>query len=212
MKIKLYIYVCIFILAILIYCIWHFNKKKFIPYNQEILDNLTDKYPLYMYIPLNKVIFSQSKVNNKLSDGKSMRDYSNDIKQHYKNTNQIDFLNRKVPKAIYLKKMDKFQLKDNRRVVAVIRAFYPKVKYTNEIPDNFYIPLIVHHPNEELTEKKIVDCFKKKSECIKYGKTGSPSNYLEYIIWRSLNSYHDYFPFKITNRVPIISKVILNKN
>ena len=206
MKINLYIYVCIFILAILIYCIWHFNKKKFIPYNQEILDNLTDKYPLYMYIPLNKVIFSQSKVNNKLSDGKSMRDYSNDIKQHYKNTNQIDFLNRKAPNAIYLKEMDKFQLKDNRRVVAAIRAFYPKVKYTNEIPDNFYIPLIIHHPNEELTEKHRVNCFKKKSECRKYGKTGSPSNYLEYIIWRTINSYEDYFPFKITNRIPIISK------
>jgi hypothetical protein len=212
MKNKLYICVCILTILIIIYCIWYFNKKEFIPYNQEILDNLTDKYPLYMYIPLNKVIFSQSKVYKNLSNGESISDYSKNIKQHYKNTNQISFLNHKVPKAIYLKKMDKFQLKDNRRVVAVIKAFYPKVKYTNEIPDKFYIPLIVHHPNEKISEKKIVDCFKKKSECIKYGKTGSPSNYLEYIIWRSINSYDDYFPFKITNRVPIISKVILNKN
>lgn len=206
MKTNLYIYICIFTILLLIYCIWYFNKNKFVPYNQEILNNLTDKYPLYMYVPLNKVIFSQSKVNKKLSDGESMHDYSKRIKHYYNKTNQISFLNHKVPNVIYLNKMDKFQLKDNRRVVAVIRAFYPKVKYTNEIPDNFYIPLIIHHPNEELTEKHRVNCFKKKSECRKYGKTGSPSNYLEYIIWRSINSFDNYFPFKITDRVPIISK------
>ena len=189
-----------------------FNKKEFIPYNQEILDNLTNKHPLYLYVPLNKVIFSQSKVYKKLSDGENISDYSKRIKQHYKNTNQVSFLNHKIPKAIYLKEMNKFQLKDNRRIVAAIKAFYPNVEYTNEIPGKFYIPLIIHHPNEELSKEKIVDCFKKKSECRKYGKTGSPSTYLEYIIWRSLNSYDDYFPFKITNRIPIISKVKPNNN
>lgn len=206
MKNKLYIYVCIFTILILIYYFWNFNKNEFISYNQEILDNLTNKYPIYMYAPLNKVIFSQSKVNKNLSDGESLHDYSKRIKQYYKKTDQISFLNRKAPNAIYLKEMDKFQLKDNRRVVAVIRAFYPNVQYTSEIPDNFFIPIIIHHPNEELTEKHRVHCFKKKLECRKYGKTGSPSNYLEYIIWRSLNSYNNYFPFKITNHVPIISK------
>ena len=206
MKINLYIYICSFIILIIIYCMRYFNKKEFITYNQEILNNLTNTYPLYMHVPLNKVIFSQSKVNKNLSDGENMSDYSKRIKQHYKNTNQINFLNRKAPNAIYFKEMDKYHLKDNRRVVAVIKAFYPNVEYVNEIPDKFYVPLIIHHPNEELTEKHRVNCFKKKSECRKYGKTGSPSNYLEYIIWRTINSYEDYFPFKITNRIPIISK------
>lgn len=217
MNINFYIYFCIFILAILICCKWYFNKKEFIPYNQEILDNLTNKYPLYMHVPLNKLLFSQSKVYKNLSDGESIHDYSKRIKQQYKNTKQISFLNHKVPNAVYLAEMDKFQLKDNRRIVSVIKAFYPNVEYVNEIPDNFYIPLIIHHPNEELSDKKKnifknIYCFKKKSECRKYGKTETPSTYLELIVFRSLNSYHGYFPFKITNRVPIISKLKLNKN
>ena len=36
--------------------------------------------------------------------------------------------------------------------MAVIKAFYPNVEYVNEIPDKFYIPLIVQHPNEKLSK------------------------------------------------------------
>jgi hypothetical protein len=104
MKNKLYIYVSIFILAILICCKWYFNKKEFIPYNQEILDNLTNKYPLYMYVPLNKLMFSQSRVYKNLSDDESINSYSMRIKNNYNKTNQIDFVNTTLRK--FCKKMN----------------------------------------------------------------------------------------------------------
>lgn len=185
-----------------------FIKNIYIPFNENKLFELDNQTPLYMYIPINKLNFSQSQVSYNMGDGEDLFKYSKKIKQHYLKTGTISFLNSDPPRAIYWKKTNSIQLLDNRRAVSVIKIFCPKCSYTYQLPNNIYIPLRIYHPDYLLEEKHRTKyhptrCFKSKSFCNSIGKFTKPNTYGEAVIFRSINSYHNYNLNTITNSIPI---------
>ena len=186
-----------------------FIKIKFIPYNENKLLHLDSMSTLYMYVPLNKLNFSQSRVSYKMGNDEELMDYSRKIKQQYLKTGKICFLNRDAPRAIYWKKNNTIQLLDNRRAVAVIKIFCPNCSNTSQLPNNIYIPLRIYNPDYLLEEKyrskyHPTKCFKTKSFCDAIGKFRKPNTYGEAVIFRSLNSYNNYNINTITNSIPIL--------
>jgi hypothetical protein len=162
-----------------------------------------------MYIPLNKLNFSQSRVSNKMGDKEDLFGYSKKILDYYLKTDKISFLNRDPPRAIYWKKTNTIQLLDNRRVVAVIKIFCPNCSYTYELPNNIYIPLRIYHPDYVLEEKhrskyQPTICFKTKLFCDSIGKFRKPNSYGEAVIFRSINSYDNYNLNTVTNTIPVL--------
>lgn len=185
------------------------NKSVFVPYNQILLDNIDKKNPLYMYVPLNKLTFSQSHVDDELRDNENIYSYSRRIKNHYLKTGKISFLNHKSPKAVYWKKTNCIQLLDNRRIVAVIKSFCSGCTKSEQLPDNIMVPIIIHHPETKLKKRlkkryHPTICFKGKAYCNKIGKMNKPDTFGEAVTVRSISSYDNYYPLIITNRIPLI--------
>ena len=211
-----YILIIFFLMLIGIIIYKVFIKKKYISYDENKLFELDNKKPLYMYIPLNKLNFSQSQVSNKMGDDEDLNKYSKKIKEYYLKTGKISFLNRDPPRAIYWKKTNTIQLLDNRRAVAAIKIFCPNCSYTYELPNNIFIPLRIYDPDCELEEKyrskyQPTICFKSKSFCDSIGKFRKPNTYGEAVIFRSINSYNNYNLNTTTNSIPIFYNYNKNK-
>jgi hypothetical protein len=210
---NIYTYILlIFLVIILLLIIYnYFFINKYIPYDENKLINMNNENPLYMFVPLNKLTFSQSYISYKMKNDEELQSYSKRIKENYIKTNKISFLNRDPPRGIVWKKNNTIQLLDNRRAVAAIKIFCPDCKYTDELPNNIFIPIRIYNPDTKLDPRlqikyKPTICFKSQSFCNSIGKFNKPNTYGEAVIYRSINSYDNYHVNSITNKIPIIEK------
>lgn len=208
-KINNYILTYLFLLFIGILLYKYFPFENYIPYDENKLYNLKKNQTLFMYVPLNKLTFSQSNVSNQMSNDEDLVNYSKRLKDYYHKNNKISFLDRDPPRAIYWPDNNSLQLLDNRRAVAVIKIFCPNCINTSDLPNNIYIPVRIYHPDTELEERyknkyHPTRCFKTKEFCDSIGKFRKPNTYGEAVVFRSINSYNNYTPNTITNLIPNI--------
>ena len=206
-----YILMLIILILILIYIFYnYFLTKEFIPYDKDNLNKITKNQILNMYIPLNILHFSQSNVLNKMDNGEDLFLYSKKIKENYLKTNKISFLQRNPPKAIFWKDTNTLQLLDNRRAVAAIKIFCKNCEYTNELPNNIFIPLLIFHPETLLKEKykkkfHPTICFLSNNElCESLEKFNKPNTFGEAVLFRSKNSIDYYNLNTNTTKIPKI--------
>jgi len=204
--------------TIVISCIFsmylHINKikRECMYYNEEIISNLTEKKAIYMYVPLNKVNFSQSHISTNMGDGQKIKKYSKKIAKEYKQTNKIDFLGYSPPHFVYWSDIDRFQTIDNRRVYAVVKAVSEECSSTEELSNDIMIPAIIHHPNEKIhgeykNKFKTFICHKDNlNSCLRHVKYRTPKTYGDAIIYRSISTYDVHFSYKGSSNLPKTSK------
>jgi hypothetical protein len=205
------IIIIIIIILILIYIFCnYFLTKEFIPYDKDKLNKIKKNQQLNMYVPLNILHFSQSNISNKMNNNEDLFLYSKKIKENYLKTNKISFLQRNPPKAIFWEKTNKLQLLDNRRAVAAIKIFCKNCEYTNELPNNIFIPVRILHP-DTLLEKNFKNrfnqkkCFLSTKElCKSLGKNNKPNTFGEAVLFRSKNSIDYYNLNTNTTKIPKI--------
>ena len=205
--------------TIVISCIFsmylHINKttQKYMYYDTEIISSLTEKEAIYMYIPLNKVNFSQSQVSETMGDGKKIKKYSKKIAKEYKQNNTIDFLGYSPPNLVYWSDIDRFQTIDNRRVYAAVKAVSEECSSTEELSSDIMFPAIIHHPNEKIhgeykNKFKTFICHKDNlNSCLRHVKYRTPKTYGEAIIYRSVSTYDVHFSYKGSSKLPTINKL-----